>query len=150
MHLLYRVQQFFQLTRTEALAVLLLTGMFIAGMGIQYIRFLQKAPAAYRYEQLDSLFHQAVVSPEEPIGRVDTVRSDSMRGHPSASTAKLNINTASKEALIALPGIGPRLAERILEYRRQHGAFQTVEDLVRVRGIGPRTLERLRPLVRVH
>lgn len=61
----------------------------------------------------------------------------------------VNINTASAAELELLPGIGPALAQRIIEYRAKHGRFRRVDDLDAVRGIGPRTLERLRPLVRV-
>lgn len=60
---------------------------------------------------------------------------------------RVNINTASAEELQSLPGIGPVLAGRIIEYRRQYGPFIDVEQLVEVKGIGPKVLERLRPLV---
>ena len=43
--------------------------------------------------------------------------------------------------------MGPRTAERIIEYRREHGGFERIEDLMDVRGIGERTFLRLRPLV---
>jgi competence protein ComEA len=61
--------------------------------------------------------------------------------------APVNINTASAEQLEALPGIGPVLARRIVEFRARHGPFQRLDDLLEVQGIGPRLLERLRPLV---
>lgn len=59
------------------------------------------------------------------------------------SPAKVELNSASFEELQALPGIGPKLAERILARR----PFKTVEDLDKVPGIGAKTIERLRPLV---
>ena len=62
-------------------------------------------------------------------------------------SAPLDVNAASVADLEALPGIGPVLAGRIVEYRQMHGRFQRVEDLLEVKGIGPRLLERLRPLV---
>jgi competence protein ComEA len=61
----------------------------------------------------------------------------------------LDVNRAGGDELVALPGIGPALAERIVEYRRIQGPFRSPEDLLAVPGIGPATLERLRPLVRV-
>ncbi len=61
----------------------------------------------------------------------------------------LDPNTASAAELEALPGIGPVLAQRIVEHRRAHGRFERLEDLLEVEGIGPRILERLRPLLRL-
>jgi competence ComEA-like helix-hairpin-helix protein len=62
---------------------------------------------------------------------------------------KLEINQATAAELQALPRIGPKLAQRVVELRRRGGPFLSVEDLQRVKGIGPATVERLRPLVRV-
>ena len=62
--------------------------------------------------------------------------------------APLDLNTATAGELDALPGIGPVLAARIVEHRRQHGAFRNVEELLSVPGIGPRLLARLRPALR--
>ncbi|MBN1946227.1 MAG: helix-hairpin-helix domain-containing protein [Bradymonadales bacterium] len=61
---------------------------------------------------------------------------------------RLDLNSASREELIRLPGIGPRLAERILASRRDR-PFACVEDLTRVEGIGPGRLAKLAHLVRV-
>ena len=61
----------------------------------------------------------------------------------------VNLNAATPAELQVLPGIGPALAGRIVQWRGDHGNFQTVEDLQKVRGIGPKTLDRLRPLIRV-
>lgn len=61
----------------------------------------------------------------------------------------VNINKAGTAELELLPGIGPALAQRIVEHRAKHGRFRRVEDLEAVKGIGPKTLERLRPFVRV-
>jgi len=63
--------------------------------------------------------------------------------------APLDLNRARAGDLELLPGIGPKLAQRILDDRSTHGPYRSVDQLVRVRGIGRRTLQRLRPLVRV-
>ncbi|HZZ29283.1 MAG TPA: helix-hairpin-helix domain-containing protein [Pirellulales bacterium] len=60
---------------------------------------------------------------------------------------KVDVNTADWPELITIPEIGQTLAQRIVEYRRQHGPFQAVDDLRHVRGIGPKTLERLKAYV---
>lgn len=67
----------------------------------------------------------------------------------AAITGLIDLNTADAAVLESLPGIGPALAERILNSRTQLGAFRRVEDLDRVPGIGHKTIEKLRPLVRL-
>ena len=59
----------------------------------------------------------------------------------------VNVNTATVEELIGVEGIGPTLAERIVEYREEHGPFQSVEELDNVKGIGPSLIENIRFLV---
>ena len=57
------------------------------------------------------------------------------------------VNTAPADELQKLPGIGPKLAERIIAFRQRSGNFATVEQLLEVKGIGPAKLDRLRPYV---
>ena len=67
----------------------------------------------------------------------------------SPVTYRVELNEARRAELLQLPGVGPSLADRILEYRRTSGGFHGVDDLRKVQGIGPTTLERLRPFVLV-
>ena len=68
---------------------------------------------------------------------------------PRVQSERIDLNSATSVELETLPGVGPRTAERILDYRREHGGFERIEDLMDVRGIGERTFLRLRPLVTV-
>jgi len=64
-------------------------------------------------------------------------------------TEKVNLNTADSNDLQKIRGIGPKFAERILEYRKEHGRFQSADELVNVRGIGPVKFEKMRDQVTV-
>lgn len=64
-------------------------------------------------------------------------------------TSTININRATLDELTLLPGVGPALAERIVDYRKKNGAFGSVDDLDKVKGIGPKKLEKLRGFARV-
>ena len=61
--------------------------------------------------------------------------------------ALVNINTADVQTLQRLHGIGPALAQRIADYRREHGAFKSLDELAQVKGIGPAKVEKLRAQV---
>ncbi len=71
------------------------------------------------------------------------------QGAAGAADAPLDLNAATLADLDALPGIGPVLAQRILDWRTAHGRFTDVEELAEVSGIGPSVLSRLRDQVRV-
>ena len=62
-----------------------------------------------------------------------------------APSGVVNVNTASAEQLMALPGIGQAKARAILEERDARGRFDSLEELMEVKGIGPQALDRLRP-----
>jgi competence protein ComEA len=59
----------------------------------------------------------------------------------------LDLNTTTALDLEALPGVGPALAQRIVDYRRTHGPFQKIDDLEQVSGIGPKKLAQIKPYV---
>ena len=76
--------------------------------------------------------------------------------HPStavvpkrSSRGLLDLNRATEQDFDALPGIGPHLAERIMEYRQSVGSFHSLDELRAVKGIGTKKFERIRPLVTV-
>ncbi len=69
---------------------------------------------------------------------------------PSSSARRININTATLEELDSLPGIGPTLAQRIIDYRTENGPFTAIEDIMDVSGIGPATFDKIKDLITVN
>lgn len=82
-------------------------------------------------------------------------KSDRSDGEKAQAPQKLkvpgkgtvNINSAGLDELQRLPGVGPAYAQRILDYRKEHGRFTSVDHLDNVKGIGPKKLEKLKPFV---
>lgn len=68
----------------------------------------------------------------------------------SNSLEPISLNSATYEELLAVSGIGPVLARRILDYRKEHGSFKTIEELNNIKGIGPKTLQKLKPYLRIN
>ena len=66
-----------------------------------------------------------------------------------ASTAIVNLNTASATDLEELPGIGAKTAARIVEYRQKNGPFKKIEELMNVRGVGEKNFLKLKPQITV-
>ncbi len=91
----------------------------------------------------------ATTGPEQPA-LSQAPAADPVPVAPVAKTAsKLNLNRASADELQALPGVGPVLAQRMVEWRQAHGRYRSVDDLQDVKGIGKKRLAQLRPLVTV-
>jgi len=88
------------------------------------------------------------VGEEESAGMGAPVRPSTQPKKAAALKDAIDVNRAAIEELQKLPGIGPRLAQRILD-ERARAPFKSVEDLRRVSGIGPKTLEKLRPFVTI-
>jgi len=62
---------------------------------------------------------------------------------------KIHLNMATEKELESLPGIGPVLAKRIVEYRKMHGPFRRIEDLLKVSGIGAKRFEQIRSYITI-
>jgi competence protein ComEA len=67
----------------------------------------------------------------------------------NAPKAKVNINTANQAELESLPRIGPKVAQRIIDYRAQNGNFKKIEDLMKVKGIGEKIFAQIKDLITV-
>ena len=96
------------------------------------------------------LFRQAAKRPETKLyaaAPAAAVGRSAPAAEPEEDGGRIAINSAGKDELIQLPGVGPALAERIIEEREKNGVFRLPEDLLAVRGIGAATLQRLLPYI---
>ncbi|MGO4599651.1 helix-hairpin-helix domain-containing protein [Terrabacter sp. 2RAF25] len=90
---------------------------------------------------------EASAAPGPGPGGAGGSASGSGAGPGTASGAPVSLNSADAGALDSLPGVGPVLAQRIIDWRTEHGRFTSVDELGEVSGIGDKLLERLRPRV---
>ena len=141
-------------------SLLLKLGMFVATMGVVFW-IGWTLPTSFDREH--DLVAESLEGSKSEIssgsGRVTTVSPSpvaSLADQPSHTATQkrshqglLDLNRATDQDFEALPGIGPRLAERIMEYRQSVGGFQSLDELRAVKGIGKKKLERIRPLVTV-
>ena len=70
-------------------------------------------------------------------------------GAQEEAMVKVNINTATADELMVLKYVGEALSQRIVEYRKEHGAFESPEDIVKVRGVGQRVYEANKDIITV-
>ncbi len=84
-----------------------------------------------------------------PSTETDTFTEPTEEPFEDINTELLNLNTATVEELEALPGIGPTLAQRIIDYRDQNG-FYVIEDIMNVSGIGQSTFDKIKDLITVY
>ena len=78
--------------------------------------------------------------------------ADGTPAAPAANSAQggfVNLNTATKEELDTLPGIGPAMASRIIEYRQANGSFKSIEDIKEVKGIGEAKFAKMKDRLRI-
>ena len=134
-------------TRKELAVLTFLVVSFLAGLGVWMFRSrfapLPEVEAPFLVDAVDSDSLNAQPDPSH-IGMVDPAPRNEQVG----TVRNLDdLNRASPEVVETLPGIGPVLAERIVQYRKENGGFDSVDDLMNVKGIGPKTLARIKTIL---
>ena len=134
--MLKRIVEWLALTKKERNVILFLTATMIVGAGIRLYQEMFPAASQYDYHTTDSTF-----------AALSTASEDSNSVAKGDTSVPLNINTATKQELMDLPGIGEVTAERIIQYREEKGAFTSVNDLRAIKGMSKKKLERLKLLI---
>jgi competence ComEA-like helix-hairpin-helix protein len=112
----------------------------LAGAGIRLYQITFQSAPQFDYRLSDSTFAALSNFDEESI-------ADSTNQKGEEIKRKLNINTATKQQLIDLPGIGDVMAERIIKFRMENGMFTSPKDLRAIKGMSKKKLEQLEPLI---
>jgi competence protein ComEA len=123
-------------------------GLYRLARGARVADALARAGGPTRKAQLELVNLAAPVADGEQVvvpRRGTGIAVDG--GAVGPTSGPVHLNTATLEQLDALPGIGPVTAQKILDYRQQHGAFSSVDELDAVPGIGPARLDQLKGLV---
>lgn len=87
---------------------------------------------------------------QDPATSAETRQDTSANDQAAPTVFPININTAPKETLMQLPGIGEVKAQAIIDYRNQNGPFTSLEQIQEVSGIGPATFEKLKDLITIY
>jgi len=115
-----------QLKRTEWIAIAITAAFLLLVVGIKVVGGNQQVPVSVETAKQTEPLAELVAEPpaeEEPRNTM------------------VDLNSASREELETLTGIGPTLAERIIAYRKKHGPFARPEDITLVQGIGEKTFQ---------
>ncbi|MBM4168883.1 MAG: helix-hairpin-helix domain-containing protein [Ignavibacteria bacterium] len=128
-----RLTEWLAFTQAERKVILFLVAVLVAGMGIRLYQSTFRQDPSFDYTRSDSTFaalSEAIATEDEPASE--------------AEEEIVNLNTATKEELMGLTGVGSVLAERILEHRAKIGKFRSIEEIQAVRGISKKKFEQIR------
>ena len=138
------------LTKQEKCVFVFLCTTLVSGYLIHYMKQCNVDDPVHIISKTEKEeFKQAAIHAYSSQGIQDNETPNIAAGDATEKNIKdgeelVNINTAVKQELMALPKIGPVTAERIIRFRDDFGPFQSIDDLAKIKGIGPKTLERLK------
>jgi len=117
---------------------------------VWFLVILMLIGASYRFYRHYTISRQVDLRIEASFENHDELRDGSTETitRPTLDNT-LDINHAPAEELELLPGIGPKKAQKIIDYRNEHGPFTGIHELDNVPGIGPKTLQKMKPLIEI-
>ena len=147
----------FYLSKSEQRALLLVALIIITAILIEWFKPHQIHTKIYDYSLQDSLFKALSLQ----TSTENTTQTSAAVSSPAPALVKkktkkelqaksININKAGKDELTRLPRIGPKIAERIIAYRKKNGPFKSIDEIKKVKGIGNKTFNKLAPFIVVH
>jgi competence protein ComEA len=136
----HRLVNWLSLTRAEQRVILFLSATLLIGAGIRFYQEAFPPTRQFDYRSADSSF----------AAFREQLASDTVQKKAGTPGQLLNINSASKDELVGLPGIGQTLAQRIVLFRENEGEFASIDDLQKVKGISKKKLEKLKPYITVY
>lgn len=154
MNILSKFNQTFGFTKSESRIILFLVIAFFSGIGIKLYKSSIGNQTQYNYSAIDSEFIARSAVPESLLSKNaadGNLASDSLVNINSSlknlEIKSIDINSASKNELMKLPGIGETIAQNIISYREKNGNFKNISGLMKVGGIGKKKFEKISPLV---
>lgn len=165
-------------TKNEIKVILFLTAILIISIGFKFYRITSASDTVYDYTDKINEFkklsgnisitnNQESENPaeteglftQEEIEKIEYIQlsEDSLYLKKGKKTKKgenlqeksINLNTAGKDLLILLPGVGDSTAEKIISYRTEHGRFNSIEEIMKVKGIGKKKFEKMQAYIYV-
>lgn len=161
--------KYLSFTRSETKVILFIVSAIIIGFSIKYYkqvfgdtntknqdyfsktdeRFLSKSRNP-GFDTLDNQEKEKILrTSDDSLKNAEKEKKTKSKKEIALEGKQININTASKEELMLLPGVGESTASKIIEYRGQNNGFKNIEDIMEVKGIGKKKFEKMKDYIKV-
>ncbi len=145
-----KIQEQLGLTKSEAGIILFLSFGLLVGGSVKILH-LDKATEKYDFSESDAFFAEASSKIDSLLAYEEDTLKNTVNRKAEAKKpidSPIDINLATVQELMRLPGIGKVTAQKIVEYRTSNGKFSSIEDLLKVKGIGESKFEKIKIYVK--
>ncbi|MFA7361651.1 MAG: helix-hairpin-helix domain-containing protein [Candidatus Kapaibacterium sp.] len=150
-------------TRNETRVLLLLLVLLFVGFGLKLFVNHSSGKSNFDYQKAGKIFSQnsgmqindtnplnsSTIVPDDTIKTTDSKGKTKTKKGENLAEKSININTAAKDQLVQLPGVGNSTADKIIEYRETHGSFKRIEDIMKIKGIGQKKFDKMKAFITV-